>query len=167
MQVQGNVNQVQGDFVGTMNLRVYSLGQDIGALRGDISTLESSVTSQLGSNDRYVRTQLSNITQMLAGMLGSDKPQLQEVRVAGNQQAVVGRPCPPGPVLNLCLPPDRTMVSQTSYACVTGKPTPRQSVSLPQGQPHLSSGYSSMTSVPLSTICSNSICPAKMRFIPQ
>lgn len=166
MQVQGSVNQVQGD-LGTMNRRVYSLGQDIGALRGDISTLESSVTSQLGSNDRYIGTQLSNITQMLAGMLGSDKPQLQEVRVAGNQQAVVGRPCPPGPVLNLCLPPDRTMVSQTSYACVTGKPTPRQSVSLPQGQPHLSSGYSGMTSVPLSTICSNSICPAKMRFIPQ
>lgn len=159
VQVQGNVNQVQGD-LGTMNRRVYSLGQDIGALRGEISTLESSVTSQLGSNDRY-------ITQMLAGMLGSDKPQLQEVRVAGNQQAVVGRPSPPGPVLNLCLPPDRTMVSQTSYACVTGKPTPRQSVSLPQGQPHLSSGYSGMTSVPLSTICSNSICSAKMRFIPQ
>lgn len=33
VQVQGNVNQVQGDFVGTMNRRVYSLGQDIGALR--------------------------------------------------------------------------------------------------------------------------------------
>lgn len=102
------MNQVQGD-LGTMNRRVYSLGQDIGALRGDISTLESSVTSQLGSNDRYMGTQLSNITQMLAGMLGSDKPQLQEVRVAGNQQAVVGRPCPPGPVLNLCLPADRTV----------------------------------------------------------
>lgn len=111
VQVQGNVNQVQGD-LGTMNRRVYSLGQDIGALRGEISTLESSVTSQLGSNDRYMGTQLSNITQMLAGILGSDKPQLQEVRVAGNQQAVVGSqgsPCPPGPVLNLCLPADRTV----------------------------------------------------------
>lgn len=115
-------------------------------------------------------TQLSNITQMLVGMLGGDKPQLQEVRVAGNQQAVVGSqgsPCPLGPVLNLCLSADRTMVSQTSYACVSGKPIPRQSVSLPQGQPHLSSGYSGMTSVPPSTICSNSICPAKLRFILQ
>lgn len=115
-------------------------------------------------------TQLSNITQMLAGMLGGDKPQLQEVRVAGNQQAVVGShgsPCPLGPVLNLCLSADQTMVSQTSYACVSGKPIPRQSVSLPQGQPHLSSGYSGMTSVPPSTICSNSICPAKLRFILQ
>lgn len=128
------------------------------------------MTSQLGSNERNMGTQLSNITQMLAGMLGGDKPQLQEVRVAGNQQAVVrsqGSPCPLRPVLNLCLSADRTMVSQTSYACVSGKPFPRQSVSLPQGQPHLSSGYSGMTSVPPSTICSNSICPAKLWFILQ
>lgn len=104
---------------------------------------------------------ISNIIQMLAGMLGGDKPQPvtqpQEVGVAGNQPAVVGSqgsPWPSGPVPNLDLPADRTTVSQTSYACVTGNPTPCQSVSLPLGQPQLSSGYSGMTSIPPSTICS-------------
>lgn len=56
-----------------MNRRVDSLGQYFGALREDINTLESYMTSQLGSIDRSVGTQLSNITQMLSGMLGGDK----------------------------------------------------------------------------------------------
>lgn len=51
---------VQGD-LGTMHGRVDSLGWDVRALREDISTLESNMTSQLGSMDR---SQLSNITQM-------------------------------------------------------------------------------------------------------
>lgn len=117
VQVQGNVSQEQGD-LGTMNRRVDSLGQDVGALRGDIGTLESNVTSQLGSIDRSGGTQLSNITQMLAGLLGGDKPQPaaqpQEVGVAGNQPAISGSqgsPCPPGPVSSLSIPADRPTVS--------------------------------------------------------
>lgn len=53
-----------------MSHRAHSLGQVVGGLQGYISTLESSVTSQLGSNDRNMGTQISNTTQMLAGMLG-------------------------------------------------------------------------------------------------
>lgn len=135
VHVQGNVSQVQGDF-GTMSRRVHSLGQVVWALRGYIRTLESSLTSQLGSNDRNMGAQISNITQMLAGTLGGDKPQPviqpQEVGVAGNQPAVVGSqgsPWPSSPLPNLDLPADRTTVSQTSYTCVTGNPTPRQLVS--------------------------------------
>lgn len=67
------MSRIQGD-LGTMNRRVDSLGRDVGALRGDISTLESNETSQLGTIDRNMGTQLNNITQMLAGMLGGDKP---------------------------------------------------------------------------------------------
>lgn len=67
------MSRIQGD-LGTMNRRVDSLGQDVGALRGDISTLESNETSQLGTIDRNMGTQLNSITQMLAGMLRGDKP---------------------------------------------------------------------------------------------
>lgn len=68
VHVQGNVSQVQGE-LGTMSRRVHNLGQVVGALRGYINTLESSLTSQLGSNDRNMGAQISSITQMLAGML--------------------------------------------------------------------------------------------------
>lgn len=45
----------------TAGLILDSLGWDVRALREDIGTLESNMTSQLGSMDR---SQLSNITQM-------------------------------------------------------------------------------------------------------
>lgn len=59
------MSQVEGDF-GTMSRRVHNLGQVAGALPGYMSSL----TSQLGSNNRNMGDHISNIIQMLAGMLG-------------------------------------------------------------------------------------------------
>lgn len=93
----GNVSQVQGDF-GTMSRRVHNLAQD---RWGSAGIYKSSLTSQLGSNDRNMGAHISNIIQMLAGMLGGDKSQPvtrpQEVGVGGNQPAVVGSQGSPWP----------------------------------------------------------------------
>lgn len=93
-QIQGNISQVQGD-LDAVNNRVDSLGQDAGALRGDIGLLRTemgSVGKNMGSMETNMGTQLSEITQMLAGKPRSDKTESdikpQGDKVCGSEPVV-------------------------------------------------------------------------------
>jgi hypothetical protein len=55
--MQENISQVQGD-LGAVSSRVDGLGQDVGALRGDIGLLHSAMTSQMGSMGKNMGTQV-------------------------------------------------------------------------------------------------------------
>lgn len=172
-QIRGNITQVQGD-LGAVNSRVDSLGQDVGALRGDIGSLEANVTSQMGtlrtdvtsqmgSMETNMGTQLGEITQMLAGMLRSDKPQSatkpQQVKVTVSQPVGTssqGSPWVPSSVPEQSLPFEQPVASVRSPRSVSDHNPEVTSVSAAQGQPLSSMGYSSLGSGLPSTIAHGS-----------